>query len=121
MTYQPQVAREMLPIEAAWVGAMVEGDGSFGVYPRASQHGYMKLSVNNTEVETIATLLRLTGAGGISVVDRETRYHRRHHKANWQWQVGRRADVVAILRQIAPFHTGKQDRALALVQDNNIL
>ena len=117
---QPRTARELSPIEAAWLGAMIEGEGSFGAYDYGKlthyPGTYLSLSVANTEVETIATVLRLAGCGGVTVTHRVTRYHQDHHKPNWTWQERRRANVIALLRQIAPFLTGKQERALAFVR-----
>lgn len=58
----PPASTSMDAIEAAWVGAMIEAEGS--IYPNGA--GW-RLNLASTDVETLATLLRLTGVGTVYV------------------------------------------------------
>ena len=106
--FRPTQVREMEPIEAAWVGALIEGEGFLGKL--GSSHGY-GIVVGSTSVETIATLLRLTGVGRV------------HHGAAascnfpmWYWTIGVRNDILRLGPQILPFLTDKQDRLSDLLR-----
>lgn len=101
----PASIREMSLTEAAWVGAMIEGEGSVGCTGRRRQP--VEVRVFNTEVETIATCLRLTGGGSV-YLHKERRARR---KNCWTWAVQRIEDLRVLLPQIIPFLTGKQERA----------
>ncbi len=90
-------AREMSAVEAAWVGAMVEGEGH--VSPRLHGKSSINFRVSNTSVEVISTLLRFTGVGRV--------YFQSLNPGRWRpvwlWTLTRMADVEAVGRQIRPF------------------
>ena len=60
----PSRVREMAIDERAWVGAMIEAEGSAVVQPKHSAHR-AKLNVVNTDPEILSAMLRATGAGSI--------------------------------------------------------
>lgn len=100
----PSSVREMTAVEAAWVGALIEGEGSMIAHPRGRTT--WAVTVQSTDVETIATLLRLTGAGLV--------YSKRvpdGRKPQWSWEVRRKFDVRDLLYQVCPYLTGKRERA----------
>lgn len=108
--------RDMSEAEAAWVGAMIEGEGNLvHLDPRKNgrlSHG-VEVVVHNTEVETIATCLRLVGDGTINVVLPQT--HRMATMPLWRWRTAKHESMKKILPQIIPFLTGKQERAQQLL------
>ena len=92
---------------AAWVGAMIEGEGSLGWWPKKYHY---TIAVDNTEVETIATLVRLVGGGRVHlivVVDR---------KPLWRWTLNCRQEIAALIPQIIPYLTGKRQKAIDLLK-----
>ena len=104
--FRPTQVREMETIEAAWVGAMIEAEGCLGMVGT-----HPGIAVGSTSVETIATLLRLTGVGRV------------HHGAAascnfpmWYWTIGVRNDILRLGPQILPFLTDKQDRLSDLLR-----
>lgn len=89
--------------EAAWVGALIEGEGcvTFG-------RSNWSLVVASTEIETVATLLRLTGAGTVCLASRPP-----NRRPVWRWCVARKIDLRAVMWQVYPYLTGdlKRERA----------
>ena len=99
-------------VEAAWLGGVIEADGSVSV--RIDARGYEDVDIHfyNSEVETVATVLRLVGAG--SVYYRGERVSSKWpagRKPQWAWNLQRKASVRELLKQIIPYLTGKQGRA----------
>jgi hypothetical protein len=102
---KPQSARVLTPAEAAWFGAMIEGEGSITQQPR-----YVKLRVTNTDPEVAATLLRVSQAGTVWS-KRSQRDSGLVRKPCFDWEVNAYADLRALLHQVIPFLTSKQERA----------
>lgn len=109
-TPKPSSLREMSEVDAAWIGAMVEGEGCITNTPSNYTFPY-RLVVCSTSVETIATLLRLTAVGTI-----HTRPSKPGYKSLWVWSVDRQNDIRALLRYISPYLTDKQDLANAALK-----
>ncbi len=88
-------ARVMTPVEAAYVGAFVEGEGHIRYAPSPSR-GDMQTSmtVAQNNVEVISALLRATGVGRVNL---------RGNGKLWTWQLSAINDMVAVAKQIAPF------------------
>lgn len=107
-TGHPTSIQNLSPEAAAWLGAMVEGEGSLSWdRPNTCNNQYrLRVVVANTEVETIATCLRLVGAG------RVTSQVMGNSKRVWHWVLSRRSDIAALLPQILPYLTGKREKAL---------
>ena len=109
--YQSRV-RHLTKEEAAWVGALVEGEGyirnRLGVPDAKSR---TVVGVGSTEIETIATLLRLVGDGRVSM----SRAATRNRKLYWSWELANRPSVYVLLPQLLPYFTGKSNPAHALL------
>ena len=102
----PCSIRLLSDVECAWIGAMIEGEGCLTHEPRKTSFGW-RLIVCSTAVETIATLLRLVGAGTINA--RPSRYP--HAKPQWVWSLNKQNDVRALLKNILPYLTDKKKLA----------
>ena len=101
----PSEVRAMLPVEAAWVGALVEGEGSLST---------KQIVVVSTEVETLSTILRFVGGGGVYLHQNGTGHL--GNKTVWAWHLFRQASVRSLLQQISPWLTGKQERAQKMLE-----
>ena len=64
------------------------------------------VQIGSTEVETVATCLRLTQAGSVMFAPQKN-----DQKPMWNWYLGRINDVYVFLQQVLPYLTGKHDRA----------
>ena len=87
---------------------MIEGEGTVERH-RRNPH----VSVRNTEVETIATLLRFTGVGGVYAEP----LSKLGKLPMWEWVVWRKRDLIGLLALIIPYLTGKQERAVELYEE----
>lgn len=105
--------------EAAWVGALIEGDGCiYWCKDRRRSTGYWGICVGTAEVETVATLLRLTGVGRVHLhIDKRPRY-KTVPMPTWFWQVTRQVDTAALAARILPYLADdrKRERAGLAVQ-----
>lgn len=107
-------ARAMTPVEAAWVGAMIEGEGH--VSPKLHGKLSVNFSVSNTSVEIISTLLRFTGVGRVYFQSLKPGVW----KPVWLWRLTRMVDVEAVGKQVRPFLGDKRtvlDCLLAAIGD----
>jgi len=84
---------------------MIEGEGSIGI---GRQSKGVLVQVCNTELETIATLLRLVGDGVIHMRRPPTDGV---HQQVWSWHLTGNLPVQGLLPQIVPYLTGKRNRA----------
>jgi len=91
---------------------MIEGEGTISHYPQ-HDHNAALISVTSTSIETIATLLRLVGAGRI--IFQEARLPNR--KDAWRWTITRSNDLVALGQQIRPYLTDKSENLKGLFAD----
>ena len=90
--------RTMSGIEAAWVGAILDGEGCL-VKDLREDRNYMRWTVGNTEPELISTLLRATGVGTVL----SPKQKKSHHRPFFVWNVSRRNEVLDIARQCVPY------------------
>ena len=102
-------------VRAAWLGAMIEGEGSIGWVHLRSGKRRTQLSVTNTSLETIATVLRLAGFGHITY--RAHRPGSLGKKPIWRWASAVAARNVELLSEIVPFLTSKQEPALRMMAE----
>ena len=87
-------AREMSSVEAAYVGAMLDGEGTVSIRKRSAS-----FSIGNSELELISAFLRATGCGGIY-------YSPVKEGANlpgWAWAVGSRLTLESLAIQLAAY------------------
>jgi hypothetical protein len=97
---KPVSLRVMTEVEAAWVGAMIEAEGSIYLHPQYNQQR-MRIDVCNTDPEIISALLRLTGIGSVYVdMPRDTRLGT---KPAYHWLVHQYLNAGALARRIAAY------------------
>lgn len=112
----PSRVRDLSAVEAAWIGALIEGEGTIGHFSsgRTTNDGrairVWTIQVGSTEIETISTLLRLVGGGHVYYVP-----GRIGNKEAWMWGLKRINEIHSLLPQIMPYLTGKRDRAIELL------
>ena len=113
--HQVRRGRDLTEIEAAWLGAMVEGEGSVIWRKSATcrRRSQAVLQVCNSDVEVIATCLRLAGTGCVYL--RTMTKQPPHWKPVWFWLVSAQRDIVYLLSRIHPYLTSKQERARDIV------
>lgn len=107
----PSRVRRFTALEGAWLGALFEGEGSLAM--RGSRGGRrpgeLLVSIGSTSVETIATVLRLVGAGYVGLgIDKPGR------KPMWYWHLRRRVEQLDFLDQVRWFLTEKRERLQSL-------
>ncbi len=96
---RPRKAKNMSSIERAYVGALLDAEGSLS--PHSSWPRSWRMQVSNTEVELISALLRATGVGRVYYDARDG--NTLGSKAIWTWMVQPYNDVLAIVRQLQKF------------------
>ena len=91
--FLPNEAKEMAAVEAAYVGAMLDAEGS------VSFKGFCaSFTICNTEIELISAILRATGTGGVYY-----KAAKDHVKEAWTWAAGRRNTLDNLAVQLAPY------------------
>lgn len=99
----------MAPVEAAWVGALIEGEGCVSTAKGKSYHGHsIRVVMNN--IGTIATLFRLVGGGSVRYIPPR---NDGLHKECWSWSVQSQADILYVGKQILPYVEEKFDKLSA--------
>ena len=84
---------------------MIEGEGTVGNYG----HG-VSVRIVNTEIETIATILRFVGDGRVYC-----RLRQEGWRTAWAWSLASTLSLRRFLPQIIPWLTSKQDKAKELL------
>ena len=105
--YRPAQLRDMTEAEAAYVGAMIDGEGTVYFHP----NGGIKVQFVNTNVEYVSAFLRATGVGRV--------HCRRGDERKLDlfiWQINAHNDVVALAERCSMYST-KLQRVLALLKE----
>jgi hypothetical protein len=95
---------------------MLEGEGNFNVCEvrsptaRTGLHKKFAVRSSSTEIETIATVLRLVGDGGVSTYQSPLPKHKRA----WNWEMQNRLGIIDLIPQIIPYLTSKREIAEAM-------
>ena len=98
-SYITMSARNMTEPERAWVGAMVDAEGSvLQSIDTRNRLPHWRLSVEMLEPEYMSALLRATGVGNIYYRRRPQRQH-----PFFTWGVWRYLDILSLARQCAPY------------------
>ena len=105
---KPCQVRQMSPVEAAYVGAMVDAEGTVRI-----KDGYWQVNFPNTEVEYVSAVVRATGIGSVYCRDLTGRASSNPRftpstKLLWIWATTRKADVEELARQLSPYSTKMQ-------------
>lgn len=96
---------------------MVEGEGYIGLIRRRGGQPCVRINVTNTEVETIATCLRLVGAGFVGYRPGYPDKRNGHVcRDRWDWHLAANNDILELLKRLIPYLTGKKERARRAVQ-----
>lgn len=98
----------MNQIDIAWVTGIIEGEGCIKIPKNAGRH-YPTIKVRMTDKDIIYRLQTVTEVGNIT----EVKSKNPRHKDSWNWQVGKRQDVIRLLCAMAPL-LGERRRAKAL-------
>lgn len=100
--------RVLSSVEAAWLGALVEGEGCVQITYRSKEgrSDCWRVYVGSTEIETISTILRLVGDGKIYCVF-PTKLAR---KILWKWQLSSKQAVHDFMCQLRPYLITKGDK-----------
>lgn len=90
----PALTRNLTDVEAAWLGAMLDAEGT--IYRNGATWAMVFL---NSEVEYISAFLRLTGQGKV--------YYRAPRPPGklvlWEWRTGRSIEVAILCQRLAPW------------------
>ena len=95
--HYPVQVRQLTAVEAAWLGAMVDGEGHI-------TGPYNHLYVTNTNVEIISTILRLIGIGRVSMGTKVPGM-----KTVWRFALTRINDLAALFPQLSPYSMKAQE------------
>ncbi len=109
--WKPSRVRQLSIAEAAWVGAMIEAEGTVWALRKTTR--CVGISVGNTDVEIISTLLRFVGDGRVKMHAPGAGDLGR--KTAWFWELTHDAAIRALAPQITPWMTVKGDRLIALL------
>lgn len=90
----------MRDVEAAWVAAMIEAEGSVVVAPPHSLHR-AKITLINADAEVLSALLRLTGTGSCYAASMGRMKLSR--KPLFVWSVQAWHDIIDLVHQCAPY------------------
>ena len=115
--FRPSDVRVMSDVEAAWMGAIFEGEGSgiVGDYPSGVGHyptRKITAVVANTDPEVLSACLRFTGSGRVYGKPAVP-----GHRPAFAWTIQKRNSALDFLHQIAPYSWKAQrtlDRAAEL-------
>ena len=102
-TYQERRIKEFSEIEAAWIGALIEGEGSVG----SDGRDHMKVTVTNTDPEVLSAFLRVLGTGHI-YPHHKNRTRNNHTKPCYTWQISRRVDILYLVQRCFHYSTKLQ-------------
>ncbi len=100
--------------DAAYIAGLFDGEGTVGYY-NASQSsknrpGYFHASINitNTDPRPLVWIAEVTGIGKVSLLKMSDASGRR--RPAYQWQVGKRHEVIAFLVAVRPYLKIKHDQ-----------
>lgn len=103
---RPTAINDISPEDLSWLAGWLEGEGCFAPYLSNGTHRSMKISGCSTDNDVIGYIHRMTGIGRVHYTA-----EKEHTKACWTWQVGARADVVALAEMLIPLmHKRRRER-----------
>ena len=110
----------MNDIDLAKAAAFIDGEGNIGLHKHASRYGRPQyrivIQLENTNRKIVDFMHTLFGGGLLDSPARRNRPYKQ--RPAWQWRVGSREDVTAVLRAVRPYLIAKGPQAwLALEFD----
>lgn len=109
--------------ELGWVSGLLDGEGSFGLGSSAHRKDEptartLIITCGMTDPDTIERLKSVTGIGNVNTEKRRDP-RRANSKQMYIWQVGRRADVVALLQAIQPHMSTRRQARIQELLDHH--
>jgi len=98
--------RQLTEVEAAWLGALIEGEGHIAAHTDHRGYCQPRVVVEMVPVEPIATVLRLVGDGNISMAKQREPY-----QDSWRWELKKMRSLQEFLPQIMPYLASKREVA----------
>jgi len=100
------------PVDLGWLAGIIEGEGSIVLREGPKNSHWAVIRVAMTDLDIVMRLRKVTGRGKLTYIQPT----QPHHKPQYQWALGARADVTAILRLIYPLmgHRRKERITAAL-------
>ena len=92
--------RKMSDVQCAWLGAMIDADGC--IHHVKNDGGWI-VTVINTNVEIISTVLRFVGTGYIGFTAGEFIEGVGNRKDKFVWRLSKQQDIRNLLNQIMPY------------------
>ena len=112
--------RLMSDVEAAWIGALVDGEGSvcYIVHPgQGRSTRRFDVGVVNTEVELLSACLRLTQCGSVYHKPASPKGPFAETRPCFAWKISRWSPALALLRRIRPYSLKAQAGLNRLASD----
>jgi hypothetical protein len=103
--------------DKAYIAGIFDGEGCIGYYNAALTYnhrpGYFHASINvcNTDPRVISWLKEVTGIGKVGLLKMNTTRRRQAY----QWQLGKRAEIVEFLQTIRPYLKIKSEQVDVLL------
>lgn len=105
----PSRIPNMAPEQAAYLGGLIDGDGSIW-HSRRSKRGGWYVSVGNNDPELISACLRFSQAGSVGATIKRDKVH-------MIWMLGRQEEVLDFVHQILPYSAKAHDLIRRLKSD----
>ena len=112
---RPEV-RKLLKWEASWLAAIIDGEGSIGIYDYGKEGRRIQIQMGNTDEKLILRFREIIGCG--STVYR-TKIHESHkgRKPMFQYSLKGSNRCYWVLKQILPFLITKKDKAFGIINE----
>lgn len=91
------------PIEIAWAAGLFEGEGCITMRTKnwsSKGYGQARLKLVMTDEDVVRKFSAIIGIGTVRESDREVK---RGYKMQWEWCIGSRAGVSAVLELLYPY------------------
>lgn len=102
--------------EAAWVAAIIDGEGSVGIYNYGREGRRVQIQMGNTDSNLVSRLREIIGCG--STVFR-TRIHLSHkgRKSMYQYSLKGSNRCYWVLKQICPYLITKKEKVSGIIKE----
>ena len=102
--------------DTAYIAGFFDGEGCLGYYDATKTNNktaafHASVSVSNTDPRVIRWMGEVTGIGKAKI----TVFADKKRRPAYQWQIGRKADVIAFLTTVRPYLKVKRDQTDVLL------